>query len=335
MRNLPENPNKNIKFDQSKLKEIWLAGGCFWGVEAYIARIYGVYDTVSGYANGKTENPSYEDVCRKNTGHAETVYVKYDPRIVTLEEILYFYFKVIDPTILNRQGNDTGEQYRTGIYYKEPSDFEVIINVIAQEQKKYGKPILTEVLPLNNFYKAEDYHQDYLEKNPGGYCHIDFNALNEPFPVKVDAALYNKPDDNVLKKKLSEEQYNVTQKSFTERPFSNQYWDNHKKGIYVDIVTGEPLFVSSDKFDSGCGWPSFTKPIDPETLKYSEDKTYPNRIRTEVRSRAGDSHMGHVFEDGPVEKGGLRYCINSAAIKFIPENEMGKLGYGKFKHLVK
>jgi peptide methionine sulfoxide reductase msrA/msrB len=324
-----ENPNQGVDYMNSDLKEIYLAGGCFWGVEAYISRIYGVYDVKSGYANGKTENPSYEDVCYNNTGHAETVKVQYDPERVSLNTLLTYFFKVVDPTSLNKQGNDVGSQYRSGIYYIDKSDIEIINKVIKEESKKYEKEIVTEILPMDNFYLAEDYHQNYLEKNPNGYCHIDFSALNEEISIEVDPDLYKKPSDEKLKEILTEEQYKVTQENDTEKAYSNEYWDNHKKGIYVDVATGEPLFASKDKFDSGCGWPSFTQPIDEDVVTFDEDTSF-GMTRTEVRSRVGDSHLGHIFDDGPKEEGGKRYCINSASIKFIPLEAMEKEGYGKF-----
>lgn len=331
----PENPNINLAFDKDNLEEIWLAGGCFWGVEAYMARVYGVYDVTSGYANGHTEDPTYEQVVRGNTGYAETVHVTYDPERVDLEKLLNYYFKIIDPTILNQQGNDRGEQYRTGIYYTNEADKEVIDRVIAAEQERYDDPIVTEVQPLTAFTLAEEYHQDYLEKNPDGYCHVEFDSLeNQEIPSLIDPALYPKPSEEEIKAKLTKEQYEVTQGKGTERAFSNEYWDNYEPGIYVDVVTGEPLFSSADKYDSMCGWPSFTKPIDPAVVLEYEDTSY-NMVRTEVRSRTGDSHLGHVFEDGPKDRGGLRYCINSAAITFIPQADMEAAGYGYLEHLTK
>ncbi|BFH12492.1 peptide-methionine (R)-S-oxide reductase MsrB [Paenibacillus melissococcoides] len=331
----PENPNKGLSFDESKLKEIWLAGGCFWGVEAYMSKVYGVYDVTSGYANGNIENPTYEKVVRGNTGYAETVHVKFDPERVNLEKLLTYYFKIIDPTLLNQQGNDRGEQYRTGIFYKNEEDKQIIDQIIAKEQQRYDAPIVTEVEPLKNYTLAEEYHQDYLEKNPNGYCHVQFDSLkDQEIPSLIDPALYPKPSDAEIKAKLTKEQYEVTQGKGTERAFSNEYWDNEEPGIYADVVTGEPLFSSTDKYDSMCGWPSFTKPIDPAVVLEYEDTSY-NMIRTEVRSRAGDSHLGHVFNDGPVDKGGLRYCINSAAITFIPKAEMKAAGYGYLEFLVK
>jgi len=313
-------------------REIWLAGGCFWGVEEYFSRIDGVAETSVGYANGRTEKPGYYDI--PDTGHAETVQVVYDTDKISLDGLLEHFFRIIDPTIRNRQGHDVGTQYRTGIYYSDEEDKTVIERAVAREQEKYKAPIVTEVRKLENYCPAEEYHQDYLKKNPGGYCHIDFSGLKAKSRPKVDPALYDRPAGEGIKKYLTDAQYSVTQENATERPFSNEYWDNHKAGIYVDIVTGEPLFLSSDKYDSGCGWPSFTRPIDKAVLVEKEDKSH-FMVRTEVRSRVGDSHLGHVFEDGPEEEGGLRYCINSASLRFIPVEKMEEEGYGAFVSYVR
>ncbi len=326
-----QNPNEKLDYSKAKLKEIYLAGGCFWGLEAYMERIYGVADAISGYANGNTSNPKYEDLLYKNSGHAETVQVKYDPEKIDLKTLLSYYIKVVDPTSLNKQGNDKGSQYRTGIYFTEEAEQKIIAEFLKEQQKKYDKPILIENLPLKDFTMAEEYHQDYLKKNPNGYCHIDLNQANE---VIIDPAKYPKPSDEELKKKLSEAQYMVTQLNNTESAFSNEYWDNKEAGLYVDVATGEPLFASTDKYDSGCGWPSFTRPIAKDVLTYHSDSSY-NMIRTEVRSRSGDSHLGHVFEDGPKDRGGLRYCINSASIRFIPLGEMKEQGYEYLIHLIR
>jgi peptide methionine sulfoxide reductase msrA/msrB len=311
-----------------------LAGGCFWGVEAYFTRIYGVVKTSVGYANGKTENPSYHDISA--TGHAEAVHILYDSDQVSLKTLLEYFFKIIDPTSINKQGNDIGTQYRTGIYYRNEADKAIIESFIAMEQQKYKQPIAAEVKSLKNYYLAEDYHQKYLKKNPNGYCHVDFSTLPKTITVqsKADSSLYKKPVSEEIRKSLSDIQYRVTQQDETEPPFSNEYWDHHARGIYVDIVTGEPLFISSDKFDSGCGWPSFTRPINDKVIIEKEDRNLA-MVRTEVRSWVGDTHLGHVFPDGPRDKGGLRYCINSASIKFIPIEEMEEMGYGEFKSFVK
>lgn len=326
-----ENPNHNIDYSKSKLKTIYLAGGCFWGIEAYMEKIYGVANAVSGYANGKTEKPSYQEVLHNDTGHAETVKVDYDPNKVSLTQLIDYYLLVVNPTSINQQGNDRGPQYRSGIYYTDAKEKEIIVNRLKHEQEKYDQKIVVEVKPLENFYEAEEYHQDYLKKHPDGYCHIDLSKANR---VIIDPLKYPKPSKEELKKLLTEEQYAVTQNNDTEKAFSNLYWDNKEKGIYVDVATGEPLFSSSDKFDSGCGWPSFTKPIAKEVVTFHEDLSY-NMKRTEVRSRVGDSHLGHVFNDGPKELGGLRFCINSSSIKFIPLNEMESKGYGYLKHIIR
>lgn len=302
-------------------KVIYLAGGCFWGVEEYFSRVNGVVDAISGYANGRSETTSYKLLSQ--TGHAETVQVFYNPNQISLREILLHYFRIIDPTSLNKQGNDVGTQYRTGIYYTNPEEKATIQAVINEKQQKYSKPIVVEVAPLNDFVVAEDYHQDYLRKNPNGYCHVDVSQAK--YPV-IDQSKYPKPSQDVIRQKLTAEEYAVTQENDTERAFSNRYWDLYDAGIYVDIVTGEPLFSSREKYDSGCGWPSFVRPISPDVVTYAKDTSF-NMVRTEVRSRSGNSHLGHVFEDGPADRGGLRYCINSLAIRFIPKAEMSSQGY--------
>lgn len=334
------NENESLKEQlvDDAYEEIYLAGGCFWGTEAFFKLLDGVVDVTSGYANGNSDNPSYEDVLYKNTGHAETVYVKYDPSETDLETLLNYYFEIIDPTSLNKQGNDVGSQYRTGIYYVNDKQVETINKVVDKKQLEYSKPIVVEVLPLNNFFLAEDYHQDYLEKNPSGYCHIDLSIAKkqindkekEVVEINVDPKLYQKPSNKEIKARLKDEEYYVTQQAGTERPYTHQYNEEEGKGIYVDIVTGEPLFSSDDKYDAGCGWPSFTRPIDQAVVNEREDNSL-GRKRTEIVSRVGESHLGHVFEDGPKAKGGLRYCINGSALRFIPYEEMEKEGYGYLK----
>lgn len=335
-KNTEKGNDKMRNYDETKVKVIHLAGGCFWGLEAYMQKLNGVEDAISGYANGKTENPSYYDL--KTSGHAETVKVVYNPDIISLEDILAHYLRVVNPVSVNKQGNDVGTQYRTGIYYTDEADKAIIENILAKEQTKHDKPIAIEVEPLKQFYDAEEYHQDYLEKNPGGYCHIDLSLADKPLdkdeePV-IDSSRYIKPSDEELKKNLTDIQYDVTQNSATERAFSHEYHDNFKRGIYVDITTKEPLFSSTDKFESGCGWPSFSKPISKDVVKYFEDNSH-FMHRTEVRSRSGDAHLGHVFNDGPKEMGGQRYCINGASLEFIPYEEMDEKGYGYLKYLVK
>ncbi len=318
--------------DASRLREIYFAGGCFWGVESYFSQVPGVRSATVGYANGDTANPSYQEVCTGKTGHAETVHLVYDPDQVSLQTLTEHFFLIINPLTLNRQGNDSGSQYRSGVYYTDESDLELLQQVRDAEQEKYTAPIQTELLPLRCYYLAEDYHQDYLEKNPGGYCHIDFSSLAD-FPRLEQSSAYSRPSDREIRSMLTEEQYRVTQENATERPFSGAYDQLFEPGIYVDVVTGEPLFLSADKYDAGCGWPSFSRPIDAEAVVESADTSY-GMNRTEVRSRIGDSHLGHVFSDDPAALGGMRYCINSASLRFVPYAEMEKEGYGDLLPLV-
>lgn len=316
------------------MKEIYLAGGCFWGTQKYLSLIPGVTKTDVGYANGRTENPSYEQVCRENTGHAETVHLMYDERFISLSFLLEQFFKVIDPTVLNRQGNDIGTQYRTGIYFTHPEDEADILKALQALQEKIKKKVVVEVLPLANYYLAEEYHQDYLDKNPSGYCHISYGKFDEArFAIDYGIRFKLKSDDE-LKQTLTPIQYEVTQQSMTEPPYRSEYDKQFSTGIYVDVTTGEPLFLSTDKFQSGCGWPSFSKPISPELIQALTDRSH-GMIRTEVRSKRSNAHLGHVFTDGPKAKGGLRYCINSASLRFIPKNKMESEGYGYLTALVK
>jgi len=308
-------------------KEIYLAGGCFWGTEKYFEDIKGVIETEVGYANGNTENPTYEEVCNKNTGHAETVKVIYEEAQIGLSFILNLYYDVINPVTFNRQGGDVGSQYRTGIYYVDQADEPIIQNSILELQKNYKEKIAIEVKPLSNYFKAEEYHQKYLDKNPKGYCHIGKDKFEKSKEAVDYSKKYTKKSKEELENSLTKIQYDVTQNSATEPPFQNEYYDVFKEGIYVDITTGEPLFISSDKFESGCGWPSFSKPINDNLLIEIKDESH-GRIRTEVRNKIGDAHLGHVFNDGPIESGGLRYCINSASLKFISKETMEKEGYG-------
>lgn len=304
------------------MSEIYLAGGCFWGLEEYFSRISGVLETTVGYANGQVETTNYQLI--KETDHAETVQVIYDEKIVSLREILLYYFRVIDPLSINQQGNDRGRQYRTGIYYKDEEDLPTIYALVQEQERMLGRKIAVEVEKLRHYILAEDYHQDYLKKNPGGYCHIDVRDAEKPL---IDAANYEKPSQAVLRENLSEESYRVTQEAATEAPFSNAYDQTFEEGIYVDITTGEPLFFAKDKFASGCGWPSFSRPISKELVHYYQDLSH-GMERIEVRSRSGNAHLGHVFTDGPQELGGLRYCINSASLRFIAKDEMEEAGYG-------
>ncbi|ELA08450.1 trifunctional thioredoxin/methionine sulfoxide reductase A/B protein [Moraxella macacae 0408225] len=319
---------------------IYLAGGCFWGVEAYFERVDGVVDAISGYANGKTDKPTYEQVIA-GSGHAETVKVIFDADKVDLDTILQYYFRIIDPTSLNKQGNDKGVQYRTGVYYTNPSDKQIIANALNTLQKQYKTPLQVENLPLVKFSEAENYHQDYLTKNPNGYCHVDISLANDKIvklaPANsIDEALNPKRYANYDKNlsHLNDKQRHITQNAGTERAFSHEYDHLFDKGLYVDIVSREPLFLSSDKYASGCGWPSFVKPISEAVITKHDDNSY-NMHRTEVRSRTANSHLGHVFDDGPKDRGGKRYCINGDALDFIPLNKMESAGYKALIPLIK
>ena len=306
---------------------IYLAGGCFWGLEHLMQSIPGVIDAKSGYANGTCKaDADYETVCKGNTGFRETVRVEYDPEKVSLDALLLAYFYVIDPTVQNRQGNDVGSQYQTGIYYTNSMAKEVAQRIYDIEKSRRAK-FFVEFEPLANFFLAEEYHQNYLEKNPDGYCHIPRDEIELFSKLKIDPGDYRKPAAESIREKLTAEQYHITQENGTERAFRNEFWDKFEKGIYVDVVTGEPLFSSADKFESGCGWPAFSKPIEAPAVVEREDNSH-GMSRTEVRSRAGDSHLGHVFQNDPDSPSGVRYCINSAALRFVPYEKMESEGYG-------
>ena len=315
-------------------KTVYLAGGCFWGMEQLMKSIPGVTDTQCGYANGTGEqDATYQKVCNGQTGFRETVKVAYDPGQISLEAILYAFFHVIDPDVRNRQGNDIGTQYQSGIYYTDEKTEETV-KAVAEIERSRSRRFAVEIRPLVNFYPAEEYHQDYLEKNPGGYCHIPMEAIRLFSNMKIDPGHYPRPQKEQIRQQLNDLQYQVTQNSATEAPFSNEYWDRKEKGIYVDIVTGEPLFSSSDKFESSCGWPAFSKPVEVPAVVYLKDSSH-GMIRTEVRSRSGNSHLGHVFDHDPESPNGIRYCINSASLRFIPLEKMDEEGYGDLKSLVK
>ncbi len=328
-------------------KEIYLAGGCFWGTELYTSLVYGVVSAESGYANGATSHPSYREVC-SGSGHAETVHIVYDPAKVSLDQLLLAFYDSIDPTAKDRQGNDIGRQYRSGIYYvpnadgAESADAAVIRASLEALQQRIGKPVAIEMGPIVNFYRAEDDHQEYLVKNPNGYCHIS-PALIAQMREKRAAAereaeakplrTFEKPSDEELKARLTGMQYAVTQQKATEPAFRNEYDHEFREGIYCDITTGEPLFISTDKYDSGCGWPAFSRPIDSALIAEHEDRSY-GMVRTEVTAAGSGAHLGHVFDDGPAATGGLRYCINSASLRFIPKEEMEAEGYGDYLYLL-
>lgn len=323
-----------MDFSQEKENVIYLAGGCFWGMEKLMQSIPGVIDAQSGYANGTGKaDAKYQTILGGKTGFRETVRVEYDPAKVSLDHLLLAYFYVIDPTVLNKQGNDTGTQYQTGIYYTNTQAQAVVERIVELERGRH-KVFAVEVGPLKNYYPAEEYHQNYLDKNPGGYCHISPAKIKLLSTLKIDAGAYKKPAAETIRDKLTAEQFQVTQQNGTELPFRNEFWDKFAKGIYVDIVTGEPLFSSTDKYQSSCGWPAFTKPIEAPLLVERKDTSH-GMVRTEVRSRSGDSHLGHVFTGDHESPNGVRYCINSASLRFIPYEQMEAEGYGYLLYLFK
>ncbi len=311
------------------IRSIYFAGGCFWGTAHLFSLVEGVVSATAGYANSKVPDPDYQQVCTGTTGAAETVRVDYDDEKVGLTDLILLYFKSIDPLSHNRQGNDVGTQYRTGIYYTDPADRDVVDALVSALQRRYSEPLALETGELINFYPAEEYHQDYLRKNPRGYCHLSPALFSEARMLKPRI----NDDKAELRARLTPLQWEVTQNAATERPFINEYDDEFRPGIYVDIVDGTPLFVSTRKYDSGCGWPAFTAPIADSLLTEHTDTSL-GRVRTEVRSASSNAHLGHVFPDGPADQGGLRYCINSASLRFIPRDRMEAEGYGRYLDLL-
>lgn len=307
--------------------EIFFAGGCFWGVEKLFRSLPGVVETQCGYANGKDGTaPSYDAVRAGGTGFKEAVRVVYDPSAARLEKLLEVYFFAIDPTVSGRQGGDVGPQYQTGIYWTDEETGR-LVEALAGEERRHRAAFAVETGPLRNFHPAEEYHQNYLGKNPGAYCHIP------PWKFKIAARIYAEPAPQAIRRSLTPLQRSVTEEAGTEEPFTGEYWDFFGEGIYVDVTTGEPLFSSTAKFPCSCGWPAFSAPIDEGSLVYLEDLSIPGRRRTEVRSRVGNAHLGHVFQGDPESPIGTRYCINSAALRFVPRSKMEEEGYGALKAL--